>query len=513
MQRLPTIFLACLIVALPCLMPLFDRQEYDILTIACSVALLVTATLQVVMNCFGDKEWRLNICDILFLAFIGYSYGNSLYHDSIHSVLVYWKWSAAIAAYIIGRVSRESRRMICIAVIVSGLIQSTVIILQRFGVIDSLSYFFPVSGTFGNPAPTAALITVALSLCIATLSENDFNGRKRTVILIGVLVLFVALVFSNSRACWVATIGIILFAIYRRMPNNKVIVTCAVTLMVVLPALYFIRPGSADVRLLIWRASVGMYVQTPIFGAGATSFAQNYMYAQADYFANHPDSVFIGVATDHVQSYNEIIHLACEQGAIGLAIFLLLLFSCYKSSRAMLRFPIVAIAIFSLFLYTSDVFIVFIIWWLFLGFGGTTAESILTLKGWKRNILTIVISVIAVLFVGMIFEPNYLENNARFPEYPTYWSTCDEGMQFEREGEYGRAEESYVKAFNMVPNRITAPYRLFRLYSVTNTSKAEEIAEYILYKQKVQYYGNTVLKIRSEVRQYLNNLENPSEIQ
>lgn len=494
-------------------MPLFDRQEYDVLTLACSAFLLVVSTIQIILSCFSWNEWRLNACDFFFLAFIGYSYGNSLYHDSINSVLVYWKWAAAVAAYVAGRFSTDSRGLIIISVIVTGLIQGGTIILQRLGVLDSFSFFFPVSGTFGNPAPAATLITIALALCIAKLSENEAKRRMRTVILLGALILFVALFFSNSRACWMAMIGIVLFAIYRRMPNNKVIVTCAITLMVVLPALYFIRPGSADVRLLIWRASVGMYVQTPIFGAGATSFAQNYMYAQADYFANHPDSVFIGVATDHVQSYNEIIHLACEQGAIGLAIFLLLLFSCYKSSRAMLRFPIVAIAIFSLFLYTSDVFIVFIIWWLFLGFGGTTAESILTLKGWKRNILTIVISVIAVLFVGMIFEPNYLENNARFPEYPTYWSTCDEGMQFEREGEYGRAEESYVKAFNMVPNRITAPYRLFRLYSVTNTSKAEEIAEYILYKQKVQYYGNTVLKIRSEVRQYLNNLENPSEIQ
>ena len=282
-------------------MPLFDRQEYDILTIACSIALLVTATLQVVMNCFGDKEWRLNICDILFLAFIGYSYGNSLYHDSIHSALVYWKWSAAIAAYIIGRLSNDSRRMICISVIVSGLIQSTVIILQWFGVFDSLSYFFSVSGTFGNPAPAAALITIALALCIAALSVSELNGRRRTVILIGVLILFVALIFSNSRACWMATIGIILFTIYRRMPNNKVIVACAVTLLVVLPALYFIRTGSADVRLLIWRASVGMFVQNPIFGAGATSFAQNYMYAQAAFFAAHPGSFFIDVATDHIQ--------------------------------------------------------------------------------------------------------------------------------------------------------------------------------------------------------------------
>ncbi|MEI3467661.1 MAG: O-antigen ligase family protein [Bacteroides intestinalis] len=93
-----------------------------------------------------------------------------------------------------------------------------------------------------------------------------------------------------------------------------------------LGAPYFLKKESADARLFIWKNSGQLLYTSPLTGSGVNTFASRYMYTQAEYFANHPDSPYKLKASDNSHAFNEYLRIIVEYGIIGL-ILLLLLFS------------------------------------------------------------------------------------------------------------------------------------------------------------------------------------------
>ena len=86
--------------------------------------------------------------------------------------------------------------------------------------------------------------------------------------------------------------------------------------------LYFMRPDSANGRLLIWRVCLDMIADRPM-GLGMNGMLGNYMLYQAAYFESHPASLFTRYADDVTIAYNEFLHIAVCFGILGLTIFCL----------------------------------------------------------------------------------------------------------------------------------------------------------------------------------------------
>ena len=64
-----------------------------------------------------------------------------------------------------------------------------------------MSYYFDVSGTFGNPAPPAAIIAVVSALLVGRLIDIGKEEAMKRYILISILILFIlALLMTASRA-------------------------------------------------------------------------------------------------------------------------------------------------------------------------------------------------------------------------------------------------------------------------------------------------------------------------
>ena len=89
--------------------------------------------------------------------------------------------------------------------------------------------------------------------------------------------------------------------------------------------LYYLKPQSADGRLLIWKVSWQMIKDKPITGFGKGGFAANYLYYQAKYMdsplASAKEKALAG--NTHL-AFNEPLRIAVEHGLFGLLIYLVL---------------------------------------------------------------------------------------------------------------------------------------------------------------------------------------------
>ena len=87
-------------------------------------------------------------------------------------------------------------------------------------------------------------------------------------------------------------------------------------------ASYFLRPKSADGRLLIWKVSWQMIKDKPLTGFGKGGFAANYLYYQAEYMKSSASKEEKEVAGDTHLAFNEPLRMTVEYGVTGLLTYL-----------------------------------------------------------------------------------------------------------------------------------------------------------------------------------------------
>lgn len=162
----------------------------------------------------------------------------------------------------------------------------------------------------------------------------------KSFFLISIISLCLVLPASCSRAAWLAIVvsSIYLLSIkYKlvqlakthfktRVRRVSLLVSLVVLLVIVGAGLYHFKKGSADGRLLIWKTSMEMINDKPIFGHGYDGFKKHYMDYQAEYFENYPESQEAFVAGDTNYAFNELIQLTVEYGLVGILILFALVF-------------------------------------------------------------------------------------------------------------------------------------------------------------------------------------------
>jgi O-antigen polymerase len=169
----------------------------------------------------------------------------------------------------------------------------------------------------------------------------------KSVALISLICMCLVLPASRSRAAWLAIIISSLYLlsvkyqIYRRIKlyfntlTKKILFVGVLFMLMTIfgGALYFMKKGSADGRLLIGKVSIEMIKDKPILGYGYDGFKRNYMDYQSKFFKDNPNSKEILVAGDSNYAFNEPIQLIVEYGLIGtfpLILVILLIFKRYK---------------------------------------------------------------------------------------------------------------------------------------------------------------------------------------
>ncbi|MBR5135998.1 MAG: O-antigen ligase family protein, partial [Rikenellaceae bacterium] len=324
-----SIAIACVIFAVPFVYDLYGNTAWGhCFTIASSIVALALGASALVVS--KQKQIHLSISDIIvaaigiYLAISTVTTKNDVLATNI---------ALCLAVYLLGRLS--DKIVLIFGVGIAGVAQAVLVIAQWAHIIDSNHALFDVTGSFGNPAQVAGFMTMTL-FATAYCAHEAYKSQKRGWTIVGacaVAVQLVALYATSSRAAWVGVIAAIVWAVSAKLRPITRVATLGVICAVAAIGLSQIRSESALGRLLIWRASVPMITEAPILGNGHNSFEKNYMFAQADYFEQNPNSPFVQAASNVGYPFNDSLRILVEQGAIGLILFALLIISLLWSEK------------------------------------------------------------------------------------------------------------------------------------------------------------------------------------
>lgn len=204
--------------------------------------------------------------------------------------------------------------------------------LQYFKCIPSNSPFFLLTGPFHNPAILAIMLSLLLGIMLNGLILFYSSLKKsrffHVIVITAIIFCLPVLALTYARAACISLFISILYCLYIRFPHpfctKNVIRFGGILLFIVLSAgaSYFLKPKSADGRLLIWKVSWRMIKDAPLTGFGKGGFAANYLYYQAEYMKSSTSAEERKLAGDTHLAFNEPLRITVEHGAVGLLIYL-----------------------------------------------------------------------------------------------------------------------------------------------------------------------------------------------
>jgi tetratricopeptide (TPR) repeat protein len=185
-----------------------------------------------------------------------------------------------------------------------------------------------VSAMLGNPNLLASYLVfcVPLVVCWGMGAKQSAKIGAAVLVLFGILV---ALINTSSRAAWaalgltaaIAAAGWVAIQNPKRAGTVAVGFVSAVLIVAAATRPYWARAFAEDVRVEIWRGTIGLIREHPVRGTGAgTFFAEYPPHRTAEYFSKPKAAIF----TDH--AHNEWLETWAELGALGAAALLMVWF-------------------------------------------------------------------------------------------------------------------------------------------------------------------------------------------
>ncbi len=426
-----------------------------------------------------------------------------------------------------------------------GCLEAGLGMMQLTGLRPSGHHLYVMTGTFFNPAPFGAFLAVMLVVVLATYKRE---GGKALGVAAVVLLIVLPAAWSRAALLACALCVALLYRVYI-LRYWKAVVGCSVVILVVL---YFLKQGSADSRALMFIVSFRVWVKHFWLGTGVGDYLYALGEGQAEYFATHPDSVFlpsVGVAD---LPFCEPMRLAVELGAVGLVLVIgVLALTAWKLWRAKhpLFYGLLALLVFSLFSYPFNIPVFGVILAVIVATAANMGKERLVSAGKVCSLLGAIALGFAVFtqlmprkkaekeyerfsymkddaFIMDYYEllpklndnPKFLFNfgsllrdagryndsNAMLrqgtllsadPMFPILM-----GRNYEDIQEYGMADSLYRHAFHMVPNRIYPLYRRMKLYeTMGDSTRMLDIAKSVTnFKVKVESPATRDMKKEAE---------------
>lgn len=480
----------------------------------------------------------------------------------------FFKWGSLLLVYMACRFVVPPTVFLCL-VAAGGMYEAALGVLQIVGAAETASPLFGITGSFFNPGPYAGFLAMSV-LCALSLGRICLRQKIKgcraifAVCVLAAAFMAAVMIVANSRASILALCGGFLWYFlskYKDKVNWKHLLIGGVAMLMVVAGLYLYRKESANGRLLIWRVSADMVYDAPLFGHGIGSFDKEYMIYQGEYFSANPDSEYVQVAGYTKFPYNEFIHIAAEQGAVGLVLLILVICTAlYNASKtsdygACVGSIIVSWIVFACFSYPAEVFVLKGVFAGLLGLSGRRdGEKIAGMKYVFLGIISVVVvylgieahkwkgekkemmKVMAMIdrkVIGKEALADYVKDNLdklrreqyvydrcvlalcalsrdadEVEGYLDYVSVsclnyCAIGDLYRRDAQFDVAEDYYLRAHNMIPTMITPVSALFRMYrDKGDSTKAAVYARKVL-ELPVKIENTKTIKARREAERYL----------
>ena len=512
-------------------------------------AVAALAVLALTTVCLGRRLPRLHWADGVALFWWVCVSLNYVFVSPYPAAEVYGKAMALGVAYVALRLvipycGRAFTRLWWVGLCVVGGYELWTGFMQLMGREASRHHLFDVTGTFFNPGPYAIFVAVVWAVSVAWWYRHGeaFAGRGRwsrvgawSVAAVAVFC-FPVLVATWSRAAWVAVAvaaACLLWRNHRRMVIWGIgVAACAGV------AVYFLKQGSADGRLLMTMVAGRAWAGEWLCGHGLGGYAQAYGAAQEAFFAAHPGSPLSVVAGSPEYAFNGVLGVGVEQGVLGVVPALVLgLWSlavlCRRGEVSAYGWLVLLVS--SLFSYPFALwpFLSLAVAWVALAVSleAGTAE----VRWWKRTAVWPVVAVGGWCVWNLsadtarrveaygefrrvrgiqdvAFLEDYRKKYEDLKAYPDFLFTfgtalreagcynesnavlrqgtkvsCDPvfytlmGNNYRDLEAMAEAESAYRKAFGMLPGRMYPLYRLMKLYEADGQmQKAGEVARQIV---------------------------------
>jgi O-antigen polymerase len=274
-------------------------------------------------------------------------------------------------------------------------IQSCFGLMQLYGLSESYHGLYRITGAFHNPGPFSGFVVSALPLALGCYFECQRYLKLKSIIpagiidspsdvkgaffkdftipglnikisvntfliyLIGALsigtmaAILLVVPAAQSRAAWVAGLAGSVYVLWGHqivkdarykisahlkklsLPLRTLLLFAMLTIVVsAAGALYLMKQGSANGRLLMWQVSAQIIKERPITGHGAGAFEALYMTQQAKWFASDkgtPAQAMVAGSPD--APFNELLKLWLEKGAVAILLGFVILWLIFGSQQ------------------------------------------------------------------------------------------------------------------------------------------------------------------------------------
>lgn len=519
-----------------------------------SVALLFSLFLIYILKPV-KKIIRITPTDLCFGLYVGYGIIRMGMSEKGVDPLIFCEWWGIFALYLVVRgLRREDSGILYAFLIAGGVLQGFIAMGQYVNLLPESPGEFKTTGCFFNPGPLGGYLALCFASCFAIWRKRGYAVGGKTVLYpLCLAVLSVSMILADSRAAWVAAV----FSSGLSFSGKRIsrIVISVLFALIFAGGIYHYRKGSADMRLLTWKASRLMIKERPVTGHGIGGFPANYMKYQASYLEKHPEGKEAECADNNLIAFNEFIRLICEQGFVGFFIFIfLLVFSFMAPGKPEYvtgaRFGLAALATFACFSYPASVYSLKLCFPLFIGILGKEGKILGNIRMGKAAFAGIATVIGAGIFfhirIAIMHSRAYdalyretcireetedysfmkhdkhflylqsslyvrygclekaLEVKKRLSDIaPTSSLLYDMGMIYLRLDRLDSATLCFREAAGMTPNHILPVYGLWSVARIRgDTVKCRMLSEKIL-SMPVRVKNSAVFRARKSVREYL----------
>ena len=409
--------------------------------------------------------------------------------------------------------------------------ESSLGLLQVLDLQTSDHVLFAMTGSFANPGPYGGLIAIQLAI-LGTYVIQKRNAQKwyekALVILssISCALCVIVLPASMSRAAWLSlgvaalVLGFKELDLADWIKKHKAFAAIAsVIVIIVMIGVFFLKKDSAIGRLHIWHMELRAIAEAPLSGHGKGTVLGVYGDTQAEYFAEKErPEIITKVAGCPEYAFNEYLKVGVEYGIpamSGVIAVLILVITLLLKFRSPFAYGLIAFFVFAFFSYPLEAIHI-----------KSDAE-----KEWdsvrylsSMELYEDAVEELAPLYDNLkdnyrfIYDYGYalhkckryqesnkiLKEGAKISSDPMFYNII--GKNLEAMGLYEEAEQSYLHAHYMVPQRLYPLTLLMRMHiRLGNNNEALRYGRMILDKP-VNERHMTMLRLQSDARHCVDSL-------
>jgi O-antigen ligase/Tfp pilus assembly protein PilF len=229
-------------------------------------------------------------------------------------------------------------------------------VMQYYGIDPYLSDLHSLTSTIGQKNWISNYLAMIFPVLFSYFLSEKI--RKKIIYFFLLSILYATLMICQSRGIWISISITVILAIYIIFKlkfyeifkiNKKWLFLLLITFLIITIIYSTDNPlnksaitvlqraistfdendPSINTRLLIWKTTLEMIKDRPIFGSGIGTFKMNYLNYQAEFLRKNPG--YIKYSGKAGEAHNEYLQIWAELGIIGLALFLLIFYFFYKT--------------------------------------------------------------------------------------------------------------------------------------------------------------------------------------